>query len=288
MDYGCVHYDYPPDRHPVSRARTILKSCLADGFHFVKRHSRENVLAGSPSASDRPFRGVLFDKDGTLIDFDATWIPAYRSAAERVADIAGDPSLAARLMERGGWDNERQSWRPASLLTSASNDEIVNDWMDFCGFVDRARFRTLIFDTFHEMAVEYASGVRGIERLLSELKTRGFALGVATMDDERTARSTLSNLGLDSLTDFVCGADSGFGVKPGTGMFEAFCQQALLAPGEVIVVGDSPHDLNMGRSAGAGLVVGVLSGAHGAEDLRELADVVLEDATHLAAFLDRG
>ena len=28
-----------------------------------------------------PIHGILFDKDGTLLDFCATWIPAYRAAA---------------------------------------------------------------------------------------------------------------------------------------------------------------------------------------------------------------
>ena len=33
--------------------------------------------------SARDIRGVLFDKDGTLLDFEATWPPAYAAVAEK-------------------------------------------------------------------------------------------------------------------------------------------------------------------------------------------------------------
>ena len=49
-----------------------------------------------------PIRGVLFDKDCTLLDFDATWPPAYRAVAEELASLAGDPGLAARILRLGG------------------------------------------------------------------------------------------------------------------------------------------------------------------------------------------
>ena len=43
----------------------------------------------------------------------------------------------------------------------------------------------------------------------------------------------------------------------------------------VAVVGDTPADLAMGRSAGAGRVIGVLTGVGGRAELEPLADVVL-------------
>ena len=47
---------------------------------------------------------------------------------------------------------------------------------------------------------------------------------------------------------------------------------AYLAPAAVAVVGDSFHDLEMGRRAGAGLRIGVLSGASGHADLAPAAE----------------
>ncbi len=231
--------------------------------------------------SRRPIRGVLFDKDGTLVDFQDTWLPAYQAAAARVAELAGDADLADRLMADGGWDESRGGWRAGSLLTSASNREIVARWAELAGFDGPTAIADAVADTFHSAASTHVRALPGIAGLLSTLAERGIRLGIATMDSERTALTHAQTLGIDSLLDFVCGADSGHGEKPGPGMLQAFCRFSGLDPEDVMMVGDSPHDLNMGRAAGAGLVVGVLSGAHALEDLRHLADYVVEDATRI-------
>jgi phosphoglycolate phosphatase len=48
------------------------------------------------------------------------------------------------------------------------------------------------------------------------------------------------------------------------------------------VVGDSLADLEMGRAAGAGRVIGVLSGVSGREDLEPFADAVVDSVADLA------
>ncbi|MGH2523255.1 MAG: HAD family hydrolase [Anaerolineales bacterium] len=52
-----------------------------------------------------------------------------------------------------------------------------------------------------------------------------------------------------------------------------------------MIVGDALADLQMGRAAGVGLVVGVLTGASSAELLEPLADKVLESVEDLVTLL---
>ena len=51
-------------------------------------------------------RGILFDKDGTLFDFCASWIPAYRRSAERCAELAAGVD-AVSLLATAGYDAAR-------------------------------------------------------------------------------------------------------------------------------------------------------------------------------------
>ena len=55
--------------------------------------------------------------------------------------------------------------------------------------------------------------------------------------------------------------------------------------GEIAVIGDNSHDLEMARSGGAGLAIGVLSGNGTREALEPLADVILASVADLPSHL---
>jgi phosphoglycolate phosphatase len=109
---------------------------------------------------------------------------------------------------------------------------------------------------------------------------------VATSDSLRGARASLGGFGVLDRIDFLAGYDSGHGVKPDPGMVEGFCAATGLAAARVAVVGDNLHDLQMGRAAGAGLVVGVLTGNSACGELEALADHVLGSIAEIEALLD--
>ena len=46
---------------------------------------------------------IVFDKDGTLFDFDKTWLPGLREVAQHVAGSVGQPGLTAELLRSGGF-----------------------------------------------------------------------------------------------------------------------------------------------------------------------------------------
>lgn len=228
-------------------------------------------------------KGVLFDKDGTLTDFHATWMPAYKAAAARVEEWTQQPELADTLLAISGLDEASGRCAPASPLACGSNAEIAAIWSQVAG-VELDRVMELLGRTFGDAAAR-AVPVTDLPPLLARLKARELVLGVATMDSEVLAHATLAQLGVQGFMSFVCGYDSGFGEKPGRGMVDAFCVSTGLNVSDVCVVGDTPHDLNMARAAGVGIVVGVLSGASTKESLVELADHVLTDIAQLESVL---
>ncbi len=229
--------------------------------------------------------GILFDKDGTLLDYDATWMPVNRLVADAVA--RGDAALAARLLMAAGHDEAAGRVRPGSLLAAGTTAEVAEAWAALAPDHGRGDLTAFIDGLFQRAGGEAAVAVPGMEATLTRLQARGLALGVATNDSHQGALETLAPFGVVELFDFIAGYDSGHGAKPGPGMVHAFGAATGLAAAEVCVVGDSLHDLEMGRTAGAGLVVAVLTGTGTRADLTATADLVIDSIVGLEALIGR-
>ncbi len=228
-------------------------------------------------------RGILFDKDGTLLDFNRTWVPVYRIAARIVS--AGDADLATTLLAAGGQDDMVGTVAPGSPLAAGTAAEVAALWAPLApahGFADLA---AALDEIFLRESAKSAAAVPGLVDTLCRLQGRGLALGLATSDSEAGARATLAPLGVLEQFSFIAGYDSGFGCKPDAGMVLGFCSAASLDPGEVLVVGDNRHDLDMARAAGAGLAVGVLTGTSAAADLAPFADHVVDSIADIDGLL---
>lgn len=232
-------------------------------------------------------RGILFDKDGTLLDFFETWIPAYRVTVAMAADFAGDPALADRMLRATGFDPDSGNLDPLSLLAGGTTAQICDAWAEEAGIVERDRFAQLVHKAMDDYAAHSPVPVgAGLDTLFERLAGRGFALGIATMDSEIVAKVTAQTLGLAPWLTFLAGYDSGHGAKPQPGMVQGFCAAANLAPAEVMVIGDTDRDMEMARAAGAGLAIGVLTGATPRAGLAPLADRIIDSVFDIDSVLD--
>jgi phosphoglycolate phosphatase len=233
--------------------------------------------------TDKTIRGVLFDKDGTLIDFHTQWMPAYRAAVAMLT--SNDDAKSQRLLQLAGFDPVSNHLDPASPLACGTNRQIIEIWAKELGVPATLEFVSRVEDMFHKIATANAKPITDLKALFGRLHWRGIAIGVATMDSTATARANLRDFGVSDLVDFVIGADAGHGIKPDPGMFLAFCAAKGLSPAQGAMVGDSVLDLMMGRNAGAGLVIGVTSGVTPRTTLAPYADVVLDSIAEIETAL---
>lgn len=229
-------------------------------------------------APDR-LRGLVFDKDGTLFDFQATWATW---CAGFIAELApGDPGRAQALADALGFDLAARRFRPDSPVIAETMEFVVGAIRRTLPGLDETRLRRRILDS---TAAAPQVETTPLGPLLDRLRAGGFVLGLATNDAEAPARAHLTRAGVLDRFAFVAGYDSGHGAKPGPGMLDAFCSVTGLAPDECAMIGDSTHDLASGRAAGM-RTVAVLTGTATADDLAPFADVVLADIGALPQWL---
>ncbi len=230
-------------------------------------------------------RAVLFDKDGTLIDFDKTWRPIVERLALEVAE--GDAGEAARLTRIVGFDELANRFAAGSIFAAGNNLDLTDAWHPELAGAARAA-KAAEYDTYFAAASADASvPLTDLPYVLGLLRDGGLRLGIATNDATLSARKFSTAAGLDDHFEFIVGYDRVPDPKPAGDMVTAFCDALGLVPGEVAVVGDNTHDLHMAAAGGAGHSVGVLTGTGAREDLEPLADCVLDHIDQLPEHLNQ-
>ena len=232
--------------------------------------------------SEKAISGILFDKDGTLLDYVKSWVPVNYEVASIAAD--GDQELARRLLVAGGMDPDTGYVTPDSLLAAGNTVEIATG-MVAAGAPYTVQELTSKLDGLFSNSAAFAVPVTDLAAFFASLHAKGYRLGVASSDNERSIRETAKRFGFDGYLHYVAGYDSGFGTKPQPGMVHGFCAATGLEPHQVAVVGDNNHDLHMGRSAGVGLTVAVLTGTGSQQSLAAASDHCLNDITELETVL---
>lgn len=231
------------------------------------------------TANPRNVGAILFDKDGTLFDFGATWNAWAKAFLMRLAN--GDRARAVALGHVIGFDLDAGLFAPDSFVIAGTPDELVATLSPECPDLTDAALFALINE---EAAAAPMAEAVPLAPLLERLSASGLRLGVATNDAEAPAYAHLDAAGVRHWFDFIAGSNSGYGAKPEPGQLLAFCSSVGVAPDRVLMVGDSTHDLMAGRAAGM-RTVAVLTGLATAADLQPFADLVLPDIGHLPDWL---
>ena len=220
---------------------------------------------------------ILFDKDGTLFDFEASWAGAMHLVLAELADGERHSHAAEAL----GFDLKTSRFRPDSVAIAGTASDIADA---LCPVVGKAPHE--IGEIVDRIAVDTEMvPVVDLAECLGALGRR-CPLGIVTNDSVEPASRHLREAGVLELFSFISGYDSGYGVKPEPGPLLAAAEVLGTDPAAMLMVGDSVADLRAGQAAGMRSVA-VLTGVAGAEDLGPFAEVVLPDIGHLEGWLDR-
>ena len=214
-------------------------------------------------------KGLLFDKDGTLFDFDRTW----NSWTSRVlAEISEQSNVSiSELAKSIDFNLLTGKLLPQSIVIAGTHRQVTA--------AIHSKVPTWDFDYLESYLLEIVIEtpqyeVVPLREYFQKLKLKGFSLGVMTNDAEKGAKAHLSAAGIFDILDFVAGSDTGYGSKPAPEPLLAFAEKTYLKPNEIAMVGDSLHDLEAANAAGM-VRVAVLTGMATEKQLKKYADIVL-------------
>ncbi|HVW57375.1 MAG TPA: HAD family hydrolase [Rhizobiaceae bacterium] len=232
-------------------------------------------------------KGILFDKDGTLIDFDRTWFAIADLMALQAAN--GSREEADRLLDIAGYDFAARRFRGDSIFAAGTNADIIALWYPHQTEAERAATLAECNRFTSETGGSNPHPLPGVKEALTALHGSGYRLGVATNDSTAGVERTLASLGMAQLFDAAYGYDAVANPKPAPDTIRAFCDLTGLKTSEIAMVGDNRHDLEMARNGDCGLAVAVLSGTGTRGALEPLADAVIGSVADLPALLaERG
>lgn len=232
---------------------------------------------------------VAFDKDGTLIAFDAMWGFMAEFWVEHLATGVGGSALQEDLCRSMGYDPSTGKADPQGPLAIATTGQLetiaagtlYRNGVSWPAAADRAR--QVFWAGAHLPLADLIRPAGDVGRLFAALQAAGVRVAVVTTDHRAETLETMRILGAAPWVDHLVCGDDGFPAKPAPEMVLAACERLGVAPARTAVVGDTLGDLLMGERAGVGLRVAVLTGAGQAAQLASHADVVLASIDEIAA-----
>jgi phosphonatase-like hydrolase len=219
-----------------------------------------------------PFALACLDMAGTTVRDDGAVETAFDTALDAVGVAPGSPrhAEAARVVrETMGWSKADVF---AKLLSPAD-----------------AQRATAAFAAAYEALVAAGSvtPLPGALDVIRALRAAGVKVCLTTGFAPSTREAVLDALGWRNEIDLALSpADVGRGRPAPDLVLGAMHRLGVADPKAVVVVGDTVSDLEAGTAAGAGAVVGVLTGAHDEAQLGEAAHTaIVPDVTGLLDLL---
>lgn len=225
------------------------------------------------SARAFPVKAVMIDLDGTLLDT----IPDLAAAANGMLSALGRPPLPeARIRDFVG--------KGINNLIERTLTNDMNGKPDAALF---ARALPLYEKSYHAINGKHTTIYPGVMEGLDLLRAQGYPLVCVT---NKVERFTLPLLDFVSMADYfrcVVAGDTLPQRKPDPAPLLHACRQLGVAPGDMLMIGDSMNDAQAARAAGCPVFC-VTYGYNEGHDVRTLdVDAIVSSLVEAAQLISR-
>lgn len=214
-------------------------------------------------------RLIIFDMDGTLIDSERLIVEAVSEAYRAIGETAPTPAAIRGISGITARDAMK-------ILSPGADDALIDRIMESYRTQYRARAGVVNEPLFE-------GALAALDRLQRDPET---ILAVATGKGYRSATTLLENHGIIGRFHSIQTPDHNRG-KPDPQMIETAMAKAGVDRAHTVMIGDTVHDMRMGRAAKV-KTIGVAWGYHATEELTaEGADIVITRFDDLDGAIDQ-
>lgn len=230
---------------------------------------------------------VIFDKDGTLIDFQQMWGRWAHGFAARVSHaIARDVRQSiADVFAYDANDFHISPHGPLAIASMATMQQLAVDVIaPYCASLGDA-YVIIQHNWQAPDPTREALALADLPALFGAIRARGAAIAIATADNRAPTIATMEHLGvMHHIHALACADDIGVAPKPAPDKIYAVCRALGVSPHHAIMIGDTPADMQMGQNASVMAQIGVTSGLSTSADLAPWASWCMPTVADLLSY----
>ena len=188
--------------------------------------------------NEKPIKAIIWDLDGTLINFKINSVKARRKAIKVLRDYGiqkENLSIETPILE-----NVKISRVIFSEIGFSSEKikEIIKE-------VNNA-----VIQVEHEAAIK-ATLTQGIDQVLEFAKKKRLKQAVFTYNTHGNARTSLETAGISHYFEIIVGRDDTKNLKPHPDHLKHICEKIHVSPDQIVVIGDTGRDIEAAINIGS-------------------------------------